>query len=197
MNDDKSTIRAFIAISLPKGTKSFLNDLQEQLRKSGIRASWPKPAAMHLTLKFLGNIKGHEIEAIKTCMTKSVKNIPKHTLFTSGIGVFPSVKRAKVIWSGIRGQTDILEKLENCLEKTLFGDMAIKIENKRFLPHLTLARIKQPIFPNKMDRLLQKFKDSRSSEFLISNITLFQSELKSSGAIYKSIFSAPLFKNKN
>jgi len=39
----KKHIQAFIAISLPENVKVFLDDLQGQLRKSGIKASWPKP----------------------------------------------------------------------------------------------------------------------------------------------------------
>ena len=191
MSEENSHIRAFIAISLPKEIKNFLHDLQGQLRKSGIKASWPKSATMHLTLKFFGNVNISNIDAIKTCMIKAATGIPSHTLSVSGIGVFPSVKKARVIWSGTRGQTDILGKLANRLETILFEDLGIKKGNRRFSPHLTLARIKQPIFPKTMIRLLQEFKDSFSDDFFVSEIKLFQSELTSSGAVHKIIFSAP------
>ena len=191
MNNDSNHIRAFIAISLPKELKKFLKDLQGQLQTSGLKASWPKPETMHLTLKFLGNINISKLDSFRTCMMKAVTGISIHTLYASGIGVFPSVKKARVIWSGTRGQTDVLEKLANRLEVILFEDMGIKKENKRFSPHLTVARVKKPIFPKTMIKLLQEFKDFHSEEFFVSEIKLFQSELSSSGAIHKTIFSVP------
>ncbi|MCK5162369.1 MAG: RNA 2',3'-cyclic phosphodiesterase [Desulfobacula sp.] len=191
MIDDNSHIRVFIAFPLPKETKNFLQGLQGQLKKSGIRASWTKPATMHLTLKFLGNVNINKIDTIKKCMIRAVTGVSNHTLSASGIGVFPSVKKARVIWSGTRGRTDILERLAKRLEAILFKDAGIKKENKRFSPHLTLARIKQPISPKTMIKLLQEFKDFCSEDFLVSEILLFQSELISSGAIHTPIFTAP------
>lgn len=191
MTTDNSHIRAFIAISLPEGIKDFLHGLQKQLRKSGIKASWPKPAAMHLTLKFIGTLPAGKIDPLKTIMTRVASHIPTHTLSTAGIGVFPSVKNARVIWSGTRGQTDVLETLANHLEISLFKELGIKKDNRRFAPHLTLARIKHPVFPKKMVRLLQEFKDVQSDAFLVSEVKLFQSELTGAGAVHKLIFSAP------
>ncbi|MBC2703156.1 RNA 2',3'-cyclic phosphodiesterase [Desulfobacula sp.] len=191
MNDDNSHIRAFIAISLPKEIKKKLHGLQEQLRKSGIKASWPKPETMHLTLKFFGNININKIDAVKTCMTKAVISVPIHTLYVSGIGVFPSVKKARVLWSGTKGQTNVLEKLVTRLEAVLFEDMGIEKENKSFSPHLTVARIKKSIFPKRMIKLIQEFKEFHSEDFFVSEIKFFQSELTPSGAIHKLIFSVP------
>jgi 2'-5' RNA ligase len=187
----KKHIQAFIAISLPENVKVFLDDLQGQLRKSGIKASWPKPVTMHLTLKFFGNLNADKVGDIKACMGKAVTGIPVHSLFASGIGVFPSVKNTRIIWSGTRGQTDILEKLVDRLEHSLFKNMGIKKENRRFSPHLTMARIKQPIHPKIAIKLLQKFEKFHSNDFVVSDIKFFQSKLLSSGAIHKNLFSIP------
>jgi 2'-5' RNA ligase len=149
---------------------------------------------MHLTLKFIGILPAGKIDPLKTIMTRAASHIPVHTLSAAGIGVFPSVKNARVIWSGTRGQTDVLETLANHLEISLFKELGIKKDNRRFAPHLTLARIKHPIFPKKMVRLLQEFKDVQSDAFLVSEVKLFQSELTGSGVVHKLIFSAP-FRN--
>ncbi|MBU1341124.1 MAG: RNA 2',3'-cyclic phosphodiesterase [Proteobacteria bacterium] len=194
MTNDNSHIRAFIAIALPEDIKRSLQGLQGQLRKSGIKASWPNPAAMHLTLKFFKSVPPIEIDAIKTGMTRATKGIPVHTLFAAGLGVFPSVKNTRVIWSGTKGQIDILKKLTYRLEDILSKDMGIKKENRRFLPHLTLARIKQPIFPKTMIKIIDDFQAFQSDDFSASRVSLFQSVLTSSGPVHKNIFSAP-FKN--
>lgn len=192
MTDDCHHIRAFIAIPLPKEIKKNLKNLQGQLQTSGLKASWSNPDTMHLTLKFLGNISINMLDAFKTCMTRAVAEIPVHTLFFSGIGVFPRGKKVRVIWSGTRGQTDILEEFFHRLELILFEEMEIKKENRKFSPHLTIARVKKPIPPQTMIKLLQEFKDFHSDDFFVSEIKLFQSKLLSSGAIHKTIFSIPL-----
>ncbi len=194
MKDDNNYIRAFIAISLPKEIKTFLHDLQIQLRISGIRSSrvsWAKPEMMHLTLKFLGNVKISRLDTIKSCMRLAVTGIPTHTLSAAGVGVFPSIKKARVIWSGTRGQTDVLERLSNRLDDIIFDELGIKKNTARFSPHLTVARIKKPIFPKTIIQLLHEFQDYCSNDFLVSEIKLIQSRLTSSGAIHKIIFSAP------
>ena len=187
MTEKISSIRAFIAISLPERTKHRLQALQGQLRTSGIKASWVNPAAMHLTLKFLGDIKMDQIDAIKICMETAVKNIPPPVLSVSGLGGFPSVDKARIIWAGIDGQTKIIEKLADRLEG-LLGESGFSKEKRRYFPHLTLARVKKPVFSKQMLKLKEKF---RSKPFSASDLILYQSELKSSGAVHKKIYSAP------
>ncbi len=189
----KDHIRAFIAIPLPDTVKDYLADLQKDLKRNQILASWPKPISMHLTLKFLGDIKIAQIPVIKSCMIDALDmlNGPV-SLSAKGIGVFPSVKNARVIWCGAKGQTDLVGSMVGQLEKRLHKRANIRIEKKRFLPHLTIARPKQRIHPGRMVTLIQKFADRQSDEFLTSRIQLFKSELKSSGAVHTQIFSAAI-----
>lgn len=186
-------IRAFIAISLPGDIKHELRALQGQLRTSGIKASWVNPDAMHLTLKFLGDIKIYQIDAIKICMEKAVKNTPPPVLSASGLGGFPSVDKARVIWAGIDGQTEVIEKLATRLEG-LLSESGFGKEKRRYFPHLTLARIKKPVFSKQMV-VLKLRKKFRSNFFSAPDIILYQSELKSSGAVHKKIYSASFKKS--
>lgn len=182
-------IRAFIAISLPEEIKDDLGGLQTQLRKSGIKASWTHPDTLHLTLKFLGNTNIGQIEKVKMCMENAVKAIPRHRLSASGIGAFPSVKNPRIIWAGIDGQTDVVKKMANHLEEGLYDEFGFKKEKKMYFPHLTLARTKQPVFKKRMVRLQHLYKSFQSKDFLVSKISLYQSELRSSGAVHIKIFS--------
>jgi 2'-5' RNA ligase len=189
-----NNIRAFIAISLPKEVKIFLKDLQRQLKAYGLKASWPRPESLHLTLMFFEQIHLDKIDRVKTCMSRTAAKIPIHNLSASGLGVFPSVKKARVIWSGTKGQTDILETLFYNLSLNLFADLGINEENKKFSPHLTVARIKKPVPPGKIIKLLEEFQEFCSKDFSVFEIKFFQSELTSSGAVHKIIFSTPLKK---
>jgi len=193
MGEKMPCIRAFIAIPLPYDIKHQLRALQGQLRTSGtgIKASWVNPDAMHLTLKFLGDIKLSQIDAIKICMEKAVKNISPPALYASGLGGFPSVHKARVIWTGIDGQTEVIEKLASRLEN-LLGELGFSKEKRRYFPHLTLVRVKRPVFSKQMTALRDQFGKFRSKPFFVSDLILYKSELKSSGAVHKKIYSIPL-----
>ncbi len=184
-----SYIRAFIAIPLPDSIKTYLGHVQNQLKARNLfKASWSKSASMHLTLKFLGNINTGDIKTIQKCIETAVSNIPQFTLAASSVGVFPSTKKARVIWSGIKDNTGILNSLVQGIEYQLFEQLDIPSGKKKFSPHLTLARLKQSVEPKKMNYLINEYKDKVSDEFIVSNIYFLQSELKSSGAIHKIIF---------
>ncbi len=187
MTEGRGQIRSFIAIQIPDTVKALIRDLQGKLKKHGIHASFANSENLHLTLKFLGNIHSEDIKILEKSMDKAVTGILPHTLFASGIGVFPSVKHTRVIWSGIRGETDILEKLASGLESVLFKEMGLKREEKKFRPHLTLARIKKPVAPDTVIKLIKAFENFQTPDFLVSGIGLFQSELSSFGAIHKQI----------
>lgn len=192
MTDHNRSIRAFIAVSIPEHIKKPLTNLQVNLQQSGISASWANSDTMHVTVKFLGNVGGTQIESIKDSMIRAVSGIPSHFLSFKGIGVFPSVKHTRVIWSGTHGQTDVLEKLVYRLDGLLFEKAGILQETRVFSSHLTLARVKYPIDPKTMLNLIHMFQGFCSQTFLVSKINLFQSELKSSGAVHKKIFSTRL-----
>ncbi len=188
-------IRAFIAIPLPDSIRIYLAHLQKQLKSNNLpKASWPKPDSMHLTLKFLGNVKPSDIKTIQKCMEKSVSYIPQFSLVATSIGVFPSVKKTRVIWSGIKGDIQNLNALVKGIEFQLFEHLDIPTEKKRFLPHLTLARLKRSVDPKKMTNLIKECKGEVSDEFIVSKIHFVQSKLKSSGATHEIIFTSHLKK---
>ncbi len=184
-------IRCFIAVSLPDQTKKWLSSCQRQLQDTKMNASWPKPATLHLTLKFLGLTPIDRIREIKSCMTRITARMHPFCLYASGLGVFPSVKRARTLWAGIRGQTDHLEKLAKDLDHELLNAVGLKTEKGRFSPHLTLARVKHPLSPKKVISLMQDFEKLRSDEFHVMKIDLIKSTLTRHGAIHEILFSVP------
>jgi 2'-5' RNA ligase len=184
-------LRCFIAVPLPLEIKKYCQDLQEGLRSSGLRASWPKPEAMHLTVKFLGKLPVHRMDVVKVCMETAAAKTPVHRLCAVGMGVFPSIKNPRVIWSGTGGRTDLLEDLAGRLDTLLNDRLGIQRENRRFSAHLTLARIKKNLPPQQMIHILQGFQDRCSMDFSVQGISFFTSRLASSGAVHRNVFSAP------
>ena len=111
-----NTIRTFIAIELPETIISAISKVQEGVKSYGFNIRWVHPENIHLTLKFLGYTKEDETDKIAKVIFESVKTYSPISLFAKGIGVFPGIKRPRVIWAGISGHLNPLFKLQKKLE---------------------------------------------------------------------------------
>ena len=180
------TFRAFIAIDLPESVKSFLSEAQEALKLYGFRVKWVRPQNIHLTLKFLGNTAAADTDKIAEAMRLAASNYPVVSLTAKAIGVFPNVRRPRVIWTGLKGQLEILENLQQTLDAHL-ADLGFQREKRAFKSHLTLGRVKGKIASTRMKAALDKLKEFESESFEINQIILFKSELRPSGAVYTKV----------
>ena len=182
-------IRSFIAVSLPGHVKRELGRLQARLKSAGIQASWPRTETLHLTLKFLGDIPENQIPSIREGLSRTAARAFCFDLTAGGLGVFPGIKKPRVIWAGTGGRTDLLEKVFQDLEGEL-ELLGFPRENRRFSPHFTLARVKREFSPKALIRLIQACRDIRSRPFPVSSLDLFHSRLLPKGAVHTKIFSA-------
>ncbi|MFO8083491.1 MAG: RNA 2',3'-cyclic phosphodiesterase [Desulfobacterales bacterium] len=187
----EQTIRTFIAIPLPKIFISWILEVQEQLKSYRFPVRWVKPENIHLTLKFLGNIPIKSIDSIAMTMDDTFCGCPPMTLFAKGLGVFPGIKKPRVIWLGLSGDIKALSGLQANLESNLEKIGFLK-ENRQFKSHLTLGRIKGHIEPKNLFDALRSFSEFTSEPFDTKELILYKSELKPSGASYiklKTVFA--------
>ena len=180
------TFRAFIAVDLPASVKTFLSEAQGALKVYGFRVKWVRPQNIHLTLKFLGDTAAADAGKIAEAMTLAVKDCPVVAVAAKGIGVFPDVRRPRVIWAGLNGQLEILANLQRMLDDHL-ADLGFPRETRAFKSHLTLGRVKGKIPPTRMKTAIDKLKEFESESFEINRIILFKSELRPDGAVYTRV----------
>lgn len=180
------TVRSFIAIELPKTIVSHIQKVRDALKSSGLEMSWVRPENIHLTLKFLGNVKKTDIEKIGSEMVAVADGCRPFSLAAKGLGVFPGIKRPRVVWLGLKGDTPALIDLQKMLEDRLDG-IGFPKENKAFRAHLTLARIKRRIDTKRLLDSMNEIGHFESSAFTADRIVLFKSDLKPSGAVYTKL----------
>ena len=180
------TFRAFIAIDLPESVRSFLSKAQEALKLYGFRVKWVRPQNIHLTLKFLGNTATADSDKIAAAMALAARNCPVVSLAAKGVGVFPDVRRPRVIWAGLDGQLEVLANLQQTLDAHL-ADLGFPGETRAFKSHLTLGRVKGKIAAAGMKAAIDKLKEFESESFEINQFILFKSELRPSGAVYTQV----------
>jgi len=187
-------IRAFIAVKLPDDVIEFLGQVQSGLKKEGLDIKgikWVPPENIHLTLKFLGDIKITDIEAIGSAMQAAVVPFDSFTLSATGLGAFPSVKRPRVIWSGVGGEVEILARLQARLDEQLSG-LGIEKESKKFKGHLTLGRIKGKVNPAHIIDAFSQCGSRASRGFVADSLYLIRSELRPKGPAYSDLLCVPM-----
>ena len=184
-------IRAFIAIPLPSNVIEQIGALQSKLKESGFKIRWVKPANIHLTLKFLGDIAPEKIAEIEKQLHVAVADHPPLTLAAKGIGVFPGIRKPRVLWVGVSGQTQDLRNLHQSVDSGMHR-VGFAVEKRKFKSHLTLGRIKSFIDPDRLVQTMQSCSEFESESFNAERIHLYQSRLEPSGAVYTKLLTVPL-----
>jgi 2'-5' RNA ligase len=180
-------IRSFIAIELPREAKEGLARLKKELERDEHRfVKWVDPGGIHLTLKFLGNIPSKRVTGIAGAIEETAQGIPPFHLEISGLGAFPSLKQVRVFWVGIGGELDKLSRLQQNIDSALAA-LGFAKEERSFVPHLTLARIRQGASPPERRNFGELvgstiFEDKYHVE--VEAISLMRSQLTPAGAIY-------------
>ena len=188
-------VRSFIAIELPDELKLELSQLVAQL-KSGEQSwvKWVDPYNIHLTLKFLGNVAVDKLDDITGALEKAAQGIAPFHLEVKELGVFPNLRRVQVAWVGISGEVDKLGQLQQRIESNL-APLGFAPESRPFVPHLTLARLRDQALLAERQRfgqLITGTKFEASNAIKVNALSLMKSQLTREGAIYSRISSVGL-----
>ncbi len=176
-------IRAFIAVPLPAEVRDHARRLQGLLQEQGLGMRWVKPDAIHLTLKFLGDIDNEQVPVLEKALAAVALGTPPLALAVKGLGVFPNVKKARVLWMGLAGETALLHAAHKRLETQLVL-MGYKPEKRRYSAHLTLARARGVLDPHRLVRCMEAAGGFEAVAFTARQMVLYQSDLRPGGAVY-------------
>ena len=133
-------IRAFIAVKLPEDIADSLEDFLDDIRPlSKIR--WVKREQFHITLKFLGELEPDVIDDVIDSLSP-MKHFEPFRIELSTIGAFPNMKNANVLWLGCSRGAKELAGLSRRINDTLFNEVELERDTRKFRAHLTLARLK-------------------------------------------------------
>ncbi len=177
--------RLFVAFKIKAGIE--LEDayfaLKEQLYDSGIK--WVDLNNMHITLKFIGEVKEEAISAIINEVSEVVKGFSPFKIKIEGIGYFKKYNSPSVIFAKIDAEKTLGYFASLINEK--LATLGVFMSNKDFKPHLTLGRVKRvKDYPTFVDAIHQ-FKGKHFQEEKIAEVILYESILQPIGPIYKPI----------
>ena len=179
-------MRVFIAIDIDEITKQDLADLQAELQgKVDIKrgdVKWVKPDNIHLTLKFLGEAKDAQVVDICNIAKEVASRHEKFDIDFEKVGHFGG-KSARVLWIGAGENCEKLLKLQQDLEEML-AEVGWAKENRKYSGHLTLCRVRNSRASVKLAGLTEEYKDFKLGTLAAEAVTVYQSELTSSGPNY-------------
>jgi 2'-5' RNA ligase len=185
-----TTIRTFIAVELSDEARTALADLQKRLKDAvpPKTVRWTRPQNIHLTLHFLGDVAKSDITQVADALQQSTATYPPFLLRLSGLGCFPNMRRPRIVWAGVTGDTASLVKLHRDLGQRL-QVIDFKPDTRPYSPHLTIGRVKRglpgPELVELGDRLEQvKSEVAELAPLPVRQIGLIKSDLKPTGAVY-------------
>lgn len=169
-------MRLFVALALPDAVQEGLVLLQ-----GGVPgARWSTREQLHLTLRFIGEVDGRDAQAIDDALA-SIRN-PRFTLELKGVGEFGG-RNPRALWAGVRDGTPV-EHLQRKIESAV-QRVGIPPEERRFSPHITLARLKGA----PRDRIITFLSTHAlyaSGPFEVNAFILYSSTLTPNGSLYRA-----------
>ena len=130
-----------MAVNLPAGERRALWDAVAPLRVSGAPVRWTAEPDLHITLRFLGEVRDEQAGPIGEAVAIAVSGAKAFDLGLGGVGAFPDFAAPRVLWIGVE-RHPALELLANDVEGALrpFG---FEPELRPFQPHLTVGRARR------------------------------------------------------
>jgi 2'-5' RNA ligase len=179
-------MRCFIAIDIDEKIRKALANLQKELQgKADIKrgdTKWVNPENIHLTLKFLGEIKDDQIMDICNITGDVAGRHKRFELNIESVGHFGG-RSARVLWVGMGQNYEKLLQLQQDLDQQL--DLAgWPREARKFSGHLTLCRIRNARAGIKLAQLVQEYKDFKLGTMPADSVSVYQSQLTPNGPIY-------------
>jgi len=174
--------RLFVAIRPPAAARKLLLGAMGGI--SGAR--WQTEDQLHLTLRFIGEVDRHRAGDIHAALGGI--HHPPFEIALNGIGAFERRGQADTVWAGVAPH-EPLKALHNKVDAAL-ARVGVEPDQRAFLPHVTLARLKRSSGP--LGNLLELSGGLASAPFTVDHFALFESDLTPEGAVYSIVERYPL-----
>lgn len=168
-------VRLFVAVELPADMRADLVRLRSPLP----RANWVSADNLHLSLRFIGEVDDEQAADIDTELSRI--DAPAFELSLAGIGEFGSGERVRTLWLGIEPSPPLLalqSKVESAMRRAWLPP-----EGRRFAPHVTLARLKNPPL-ERIAPFIAAHAQFRAGPVAVNRFVLYSSILASHGPTY-------------
>jgi RNA 2',3'-cyclic 3'-phosphodiesterase len=187
------TTRTFFAIEIPEPLGQELRGLQKTLALElpGCRFTGDN-TPFHMTMAFLGDVRDDDLRSLHELVASSVARFEPCELRFEGLGAFPSAKRPRVLWAGIRTREGaLLDEIQQAV-----AGASVKAgypPDDRFHPHVTLGRFKPDRRgPCDVAAVMEGYRSWSCGDFTAFEVVGFASRLTAKGPSYEPLGRARL-----
>lgn len=167
-------MRLFVAIPIPDSVASAMFLIQ-----SGVPgAKWQTREQLHITLRFIGEADGREASDIDDAL--AAISASRFSISLKGVGAFGG-KNPHSLWAGMSDPAPVNHlnrKVETALQR-----IGVAADERKFQPHVTLARLRGAS-PSRVMDWLTDHALYNSPAFEVSDFALYSSTLTPNGSIY-------------
>lgn len=182
-------MRIFIAIDIPEAIRAEIRRVMDALRASAPRLRWSRPAGLHITLKFIGEIPPARVEQVQQLLS-ALPPAPAMQISLRQSGFFPGERKPRVFWLGVQAGPELAALAKRI--DTELATLGIAVETRSYNPHLTLARIEAPSDVERLPEALSKLGPLDMGTFVASEYFLYESKMSPGGSIYTKLHHFPL-----
>jgi RNA 2',3'-cyclic 3'-phosphodiesterase len=184
-------MRLFVAVNFTSKDRQRMGRAARRMREANLPVRWVDPDQIHLTLKFLGEVRPERVTRVMEAVARVASKTQPFTMVMGGSGAFPTTRRPKVIWLGAEASPEL-----RCLKHDVEWELAplgFEREVRAFHPHVTLGRAKADARAGDFRGFedLVAAMDFRA-EILVRSIDLMKSTLSVRGARYEKVLTAKL-----
>ncbi len=176
-------IRSFFAVETPVDPDMVL--LQRSLVDKNTKLKLVDPALCHITVKFLGDIEENRVNDIVERAGQAIEGVECFDMVVKGTGVFPSMRKPRVIWAGVEDDGR-LKLVAESLDHAMVG-LGFKKEKRAFKPHVTVARVKRAKDTAHIRDVLNEYRSKTFAELTVRNVILKKSTLTPQGPVYEDL----------
>jgi 2'-5' RNA ligase len=182
--------RLFIAIALPEPVKGAIEKTQDELRAAMPAKSirWTRREQFHLTMRFLGAVEVAQVDRLNEAVRRACAGSGDLQLLASGIGVFPGVRRPRVVWTGVDDRGGRLAALQRSIEAAT-GPFTDEAPQETFTGHITLARCRDinRAEASTLAKLVDKMASRSFGDWTATSVEIIRSVTAATGARYTTL----------
>ena len=199
-NSETESLRIFVAVQFPPQVMRGVADVQERLQKGcrfvGAHPSWVPMDTFHQTLVFLGEQSRRCLDDVSVVMHHAVAEVAAGPirLSVAGVEFFPSARDPRTISMALSGEVAKLSELQSALQEEFYR-AGFHIENRPFLPHVTLARIKSPKGLSGLKGIVAGHRSVSAGKFEVDRIELLESVPSDGRRTYRTLTTVMLPSN--
>ncbi len=184
-------VRTFIGVEIEQAVIAEISQELSYLQHQFPEIKWVSPENLHITLKFLGNIKPNDLRAIFTLLADTAVFPSAFAVEVQAINILPNPRHPRIICAGCTlGSLELVELQRIITEKC--ATLGYQPDAKPYEPHITLGRVKKPSDACRLETILPDLNNIDFGITDVEEVIVYMSELKQSGAIYSPMYRVRL-----